>query len=803
MKQTALIASLVFTAILGSANAGTLWGAVDARGAIITFSPRLAHIDEFHFSSLDQSQMTEILDTAPMERLDLPVSERPRPVEITVPRPDGTLAFFEFVESPIMAPELAAKFPEIRTFLGQGVDDPAASIRFDVTPQGFHAQVLSPFGSWCVDPDPSGFYVAYPRIRPAEGESEWHCSVIDDLGLDSAIGEPILNVSGSQLRTYRAAVACTGEYAAYHGGTVPSAMAAIVTAMNRVVGIYEVEVAVRMQLVANNDSLVFTNADTDPYTNDDGYLMLFENQVTVDSIIGSSNYDIGHVFSTGGEGIASLGSVCYTSYKARGVTGLSSPVGDNFYVDYVAHEMGHQFGANHTFNGIYLSCAGGNRNGPTAYEPGSASTIMGYAGICGSDDLQPHSDPYFHFASYGEIRSHVELTGCAVVTATGNTPPSVNAGPDYWIPRSTPFTLTGSANDDGGAGNLTHCWEQRDLGPASALTAPDDGFIPLFRSYPPTFSNQRTFPSWTTILANLSTNAEKLPAVSRAMDFRLTVRDNSSGGGGVATDDMIVNVDGAAGPFLVTFPNATGSLQGDITVTWDVAGTNTAPINAANVNILLSINGGLAFPTTLLANTPNDGSETVTLPNISTSKARIMVAAADSIFFDVSNADFSIQEVFESDIEVSETSLNFGNLAPSAPLPTTLNFLISNPGNADLQFTGAGMTITGAGAGNYTIQGNPTSSSIAPAGSRLVEIAFDASIAGEINAVLTITTNDPDEPSVPIPLSGFGLISTTDLVQTLTGQQNYPQSLDEWDVNHDADLDAADVVSNVNAENNP
>ncbi|MBI5765343.1 MAG: hypothetical protein HZA51_17665 [Planctomycetes bacterium] len=604
---------------------------------------------------LDRAQITDVLRLAPLESNvgDVKNSD----FVVSIPMPDGSFARFRVVESPIMAPGLAAEFPSIHTYLGQGIDDPTATIRFDLTPQGFHSQILSPtLGASYIDPFTRGddtLYTSYYK-RDLLPRDDFHCVGPEDAAavateLKQALDAP-LRSTGAVRKEYRLACAATGEYTAFHGGTVALGQAAIVTAVNRVTGVYETEVAVRMILVANNSLLVYTDGATDPYTNSSGSTMLGQNVTNLNTVIGSANYDIGHVFSTGGGGIAGLSVVCGAS-KARGVTGLSSPTGDGFWIDYVAHEMGHQFGGNHNFNGASTNC-GSNRNASTAYEPGSGSTIMGYAGVCGAlDNLQPHSDPYFGFISIQEISNFINAGGnsCATPVNTGNNQPTVNAGPDYTIPSGTPFILTAASGSDPDGDPVTYCWEERDLGPAQTagviggLGAADNGSSPLFRSFNPDASPSRTCPRLSAVLANtLSLKVERIPTTNRTMNWRCTIRDNRAGTGGANSDDMNVVITNAGGAFSVTSPNTAVSWSGDQTVTWDVAGTNGAPVNTANVNILLSTDGGNTFPTTLLAGTPNDGSEVVTLPNINTTQARIKVEAVGNIYFDISNANFTI-----------------------------------------------------------------------------------------------------------------------------------------------------------------
>lgn len=501
----------VLTSATSAAGPTTVWTDVAER-SIKVQGERVIIPAKYRVVALNQTGLRDLLARAPLEGS---TAAQTMPLAMTLPLPDGTPSRFNVVESPIMEPGLAAKYPDIKTYAGQGLDDPTATVRFDWTPLGFHAMILSAQGTIYIDPysrNDTTHYVSYdtrdfkPLVPKTFSEGG---PTADDLIRAQEIADLIAqhpNTSaGAQLRTYRLAVGTTGEYTAYQGGTVAAGLAAVATSVNRVDGIYEREVAVRMVLVANNNLIIYTNASTDPYSNTNPSLLLSQNQATLDNVIGTANYDIGHVFSTAGGGLAALGVPCRSAVKAQGETGTSAPVGDPFDVDYVAHEMGHQFGGNHTFNSVTGSCGGGNRAASAAYEPGSGSTIMAYAGICGADDLQPHSDAYFHTKSFDEIVAYTTAGSgntCAAITNTSNAVPVPNAGAGYTIPAQTPFTLTGSATDaDGDA--LTYNWEEYDLGTAGAPNNPTNP--PFFRSFLATTGPARTFPKWSDIVNNTTT----------------------------------------------------------------------------------------------------------------------------------------------------------------------------------------------------------------------------------------------------------------------------------------------------------
>ncbi len=572
---------------------------------------------------------------------------------IVLPLPNGEEVVLSVTYAPIMEAELRQRYPEIRSYK---VSADGYSGRIGYTYKGFHGMLFTPNGTVYYDPlnqSTDDYYCYYRKdyTNYYKGIKGHYCHTDAEPVEADMISNPESSRggearSGEQMRTYQLALACTGEYAQFHGGTVSGALSAYVLTMNRVNGVYEREFAITMVLINNTDDLIFLDANSDPYTNSSGSQMLGQNQSTVNSIIGSSNYDIGHVFSTGGGGIASLRSVCSFQNKAKGVTGSNAPTGDPFDIDYVAHEMGHQFGGNHTQNN---SC---NRASDHAFEPGSASTIMGYAGIC-APNLQNNSDDYFHVHNYDEVISFAHNGNgnvCASISNTGNTPPEVtvpNGG--FFIPIETPFRLEGSATDADGD-DLKYCWEQMDLGPSGHPDSPSNN-APIFRSWEPSEEAFRVFPKMVNIIIGNTVLGETYPTYDRDLTFRLTARDYNIDGGGVDYDEIEFEVSEDAGPFVVTSPAQGEQIEAlsGYEITWDVAGTDQMPVNCQNVTIELckyeSSTQKLIEIDTLAISTPNDGSEiiTFTMDNIGNGYY-VRVKASDNIFFNINGGTFSVIE---------------------------------------------------------------------------------------------------------------------------------------------------------------
>jgi len=599
-----------------------------------------------------------------------------------LPTPNGVQRFL-VKEASVFSDELAAKFPSIKSYVGIGIDDVTARVRFSKSKVGFHAMITSGnYPMYLIDPYTKDKKTVIAFYKNKVSKSNFECLVEENVSkVNQRSFQKNANANDGKLRLYRMALIGTSEYSQFHltnqnvsaSATDNEKKAAVLSVMNtsmtRINGVFERDLGVTMQLVANNDDLIFFDAATDGLTNSDINLLVEESQVKCDFVIGSAYYDIGHVFGwvddESGNGLAGGSVVCEAGQKAKGAAMRKKPLGVLFDIDLVAHEIGHQFGANHTQNG---DC---NRNNATAVEPGSGSTIMGYAGFC-VPNVQNNSDAYFHAVSIAEMWNYVFTTAtCAFETVTNNTAPIANAGTDFSIPKSTPFVLKGAATD--GGNSLTYNWEQIDNQTATMPPVATSTVGPMFRSLPSSTSPNRYMPAIATVLAgNTASTWEVVPSVARVLNFSLTVRDNVLNGGATHRDDTKITVDGNSGPFLVTSQNNIIPVQwkgaGVETITWSVANTTFSPVNCDYVSIMLSTDNGVTFDTIIAKKTPNDGSQDIIVPNLDLTNGRIMVKAFNNIFYAVNTSTISIKKV-----EIKNTFLLYPN--PTKNKELTLGFI--------------------------------------------------------------------------------------------------------------------------------
>ncbi len=665
MKKQLLVIGMLFLSGISFAQTDRLWSSGTAKTNSEIFENKTAILNPKIYQ-LDINGLKNALAKAPKR---LAVGEKSE-IIISFPNSSGELENFKVRENSNFDPQLAAKYPDIKSYIGEGLDDPNATVYFSISSLGLSSmEIYGDKSAVFIEPYTKDLstYVVYRKSDKKDNLSPFECTVIDvaQKGISTTTLAARPNADDAKLRTFRLALSSTGEYTTYFGGTKALALAAMNNTMTRVNGVFEKDFAARMVLIANNDAVIYTNASTDPYSPAsqlDNWNSQLQSALT--SVIGEANYDVGHLFgaSGGGGNAGCIGCVCVNGSKGSGYTSPSDgvPSGDNFDIDYVAHELGHQFGGNHTFSHT-------NEGTGVNMEPGSGSTIMGYAGITGQD-TQAHSDAFFHAISIQQITNNIKAKTCPVSTSTGNSIPTASAGSDFTIPKSTPFMLTGTGTDANGD-SLTYIWEQLDnasssqTGASSAASA-TKASGPTFRSWTPTATPVRYFPRMASVLAGATTtagseiNVEALSSVARTLNFRFTVRDNRAGGSGNNSDDAVITVNGTAGPFTVSSQNSATTFAGGSsqTITWNVAGTTANGVNAANVDILWSVNSGTTW-TTLLAGTPNDGTQAVIIPNTSTTTGRIMVKGSNHIFFDVNNAN----------ITVNAGTSTADTIAPTAP----------------------------------------------------------------------------------------------------------------------------------------
>lgn len=608
---------------------------------------------EYTVFSLDTSFFETLLNSSKLLK-----NRGSNPVVVQFPNEKGEIESFQVIETSVMEQKLQKKYPKLKSYKGKSLSNPSTVVYFSTSPYGVNA-IIYKQGKAPVYIDPvNRKYIMY-SARKHRNEKGFKCTVVDSESEhhnhDKADFHNKPNDDG-KLREFRIAIATTGEYSQYHlalqnidenasqATKKQTVMSALQNAITRVNSVYERDFGIRLKLINNNDKIIFLDGTTDNLTNDNGLSLIYESEKIINEKIGSKNYDIGHAFSTEGGGVAALESVCKNE-KAQGATGITHPTGDPYHIDYVCHEIGHQFGATHIFNGGNGGCEG-NRFKYTSVEPGSGSTIMGYAGLCKNEDIQKNSDPYFSNVSINQIVGYAKRLSCPTIINTNNSAPVVSELPNYTLPILTPFALSATATDSDND-NLTYTWEQLDTEIVSIPLSSSNTGGPAFRSTMPSPNPTRYFPNVSTVVNNLLRNDwEVLPSVSRTMKFVLTVRDNNIHGGRTSSQETTLTFNKNSGPFKVSSQQNAESWKGGSmqTITWDVANTDKSPINCSTVNILFSEDGGNTFSHTLLTSVPNNGSAVVFAPNINISKGRIKVESENNVFYAINKASINVVE---------------------------------------------------------------------------------------------------------------------------------------------------------------
>ncbi len=668
MKKSLLLLLTVLYVAIGYSQTGKLWSVTENSNTISVSktAKRESFPTEFKLFNLNLDSFRQSLSSTSKN-----VSGS-KGIIISIPNTDGNLEKFEMFESSNFDPALQAQFPEIRAYVGYGIDDKLAQVRLSTAPNGIQAMVfrtdkrnefIEPYSA------DASVYAVYNSSR-VKGGLPFTCSTEDIEILNDSANKIISNSlsNTATLKTFKLALSCTGEYANYFGANSVAQVGLVLAAMNatltRVNGVFEKDLAVHLNLIANEAAIIFYDAATDPYSDAsvgtdinnastaDGWNIQLQNTLTTN--IGNAAYNIGHLFgaSGGGGNAGCIGCVCVDDTvdtldknKGSGFTspGNGVPAGDSFDIDYVTHEMGHQFGGNHTFTHT-------TENNSVNVEPGSGSTIMGYAGITGSTDVQAHSDDYFAYASINQIQVNLASKTCPVNTPITSPVFGVSAGIAYTIPKNTPFKLTGTRTDSG-TNPLTYCWEENDdanasnVGATACFPSLTKTNGPNYRSFAPTAVPVRYFPAYSSVLSNvLTTTWETVSSVARAQTFALTARNNVVGGGQTQTSTVVVTTSGTVGPFSVSSQNSVETWQiGDTkTVTWNVNSANTLA-GSANVDILLSTDGGLTFPYTLASGVPNNGTASVLVPTVAPSlTCRLMVKPTGNIYYALNTTNFYI-----------------------------------------------------------------------------------------------------------------------------------------------------------------
>jgi len=639
----------------------------------------------FRLFKLDQLQASQLQRQASTSEISVPAIKSA--IKFDIPLPEGNVLPASLFESAILSEDRQKANPDLKTYLLVNPETNNTAARFTISKEGISGIVFTEKGTVYINP----LGAAYPGVHMIYYTKDIKSTIPVVCGAKEDISglKPMSALAGDcKKRTYRLAVAATGEYTNW-AGSQANALIYITTSVNNISAIYERDATIHLTLVTNN-SILYTNAAADPYPTISfpDATTLGTNHTTLNTNIVSANYDLGIVFNYGWNGgLASVGVVCNNSFKGQAAAGLDFGLGANgtpgpqgpIFDQTAAHEIAHLFNATHTHSATNGQCGPPNINAATAYETGGGSTIMAYAGSCTGNSYQNYSDLYFHAGSIAQIQSYV--TGgsgsCSSPIINSNNAPAVTVpAPSYTIPVSTPFTLSSTGTDADG-NTLKYTWEQMDAG-FTTSTPPLATNVsgPNFRSYPPSVNSARTFPPLADIIAGNSPFYEVLPSVTRTMNFKVTVRDEAAGGGCTAEANVAVNAVATAGPFIVTSQSSPTSWVSNGTnttaITWNVANTTAAPVSCSAVDILFSTDGGVSFPYTLVANTPNDGTQTITIPNLVTFIGRIKIQARNNIFFNVNTADIIITSACPADGSTFTPSANISGAAGSAALDLTL-----------------------------------------------------------------------------------------------------------------------------------
>ena len=740
---------------------------------------------------------------------------------ISIPTLEGKAENYRVLDTEILHPELAAKFPNIKSYVGESIENPGTYARFSVSRAGFHAQIFTAGEpTRYVDPytKDKSVYIVYSRADMENKKPHEFVCDTDDTISPKAM-EMIENfprqkaVDDGNLRQYRLALSSTGEYSNLFSNVLDSevqrkedVMAQMVVAMTRVNGVYEKEMGVTFQFIANNDLLIYLDPVTDPWTDEHND----KTQEVTDMVIGYENYDIGHNFNnTGGGNAGCIGCICAPTEaedpeypdagsKGSGHTGLPNPTGDPFYIDYVSHEMGHQMGGYHTHNATGTCLKTGNN---TEVEPGSGTTIMGYAGICPGQDVQNQSDDYFHYVTIRDISANIQTgvsSQCPTIIPIANQAPTANAGPDRMMPIGTAFALTGIGSDPDVADQLTYTWEQNDIENMQGATPmPAATAGPMFRSRRGTTSPTRFFPQMSDILANnLAPTWEVIPQATRDLEFALTVRDNILYGGQTADDTMNVSTTSTAGPFTVASQSTpTTWTQGQSQlIAWNVANTNLALVNSQIVDILFSPAGDFSDTMVLASETPNDGMENIIVPSTLTSTGRLMVKAADHIFLAVNIAAITVNESSDATFFLETTDLEKTTCTSNGSIVYNIDHTPTSSQTEPTTLSASGLP---AGT-TASFDTNPVSTDTAVA---MTIDNLNSAVSGVYTITITGTTSAETKTQdvvLNLKSTAFGISSLSQPANNMFEASTAPTYMWEADPNGNADRYRIEVSENSN-----